>query len=34
MYGPTEATVWATFKKLDDGEINIGKALPGYNVLL
>mgnify|MGYP000819488695 FL=1 len=34
MYGPTEATVWATFKKLDDGEINIGKALPGYNVFV
>lgn len=34
MYGPTEATVWATFKKLDDGEITIGKALPGYNVFV
>lgn len=34
MYGPAEATVWATFKKLDDGEINIGKALPGYNVFV
>lgn len=34
MYGPTETTVWATCKKLDGGEISIGRALPGYNVFV
>ncbi|WP_196137573.1 non-ribosomal peptide synthetase [Aliikangiella sp. G2MR2-5] len=34
MYGPTEATVWSTFHKLErfDGECPIGKPLPGYQV--
>ena len=34
MYGPTEATVWATYKLLDDGEITIGSSMKGYNVFV
>lgn len=34
MYGPTEATVWATFKKVETEPVSIGKALPGYNVFV
>ncbi|WP_225101369.1 non-ribosomal peptide synthetase [Streptomyces sp. CoH27] len=32
VYGPTEATVWATFDELTghDGEITIGRPLPNY----
>jgi acyl-CoA synthetase (AMP-forming)/AMP-acid ligase II/aryl carrier-like protein len=30
MYGPTEATIWATASKLrDDGPVNLGRPLPG-----
>ncbi|PXV95878.1 amino acid adenylation domain-containing protein [Lachnotalea glycerini] len=35
FYGPTEATVWATYKKLnDEKEINIGKPLPNYEIYI
>lgn len=35
VYGPTEATVWATAEKiLDASDINIGEALPYYETLI
>ncbi|MCP5108157.1 MAG: amino acid adenylation domain-containing protein, partial [bacterium] len=35
VYGPTEATVWATLKRLDGGgEINIGSPLPNLQVYI
>lgn len=29
-YGPTETTIYATVKSIDQGPVTIGKALPGY----
>jgi amino acid adenylation domain-containing protein len=35
VYGPTEATVWATAQKIvDANDINIGEALPFYETLI
>jgi len=36
VYGPTEATVWATWHRVrgDEGTVPIGRALPGYEVLV
>lgn len=36
MYGPTEATVWATYKPLDAGlrTVTLGGPLPGYVLLV
>jgi amino acid adenylation domain-containing protein len=34
VYGPTEATIWSTAKKLNDGILNIGKPLMNESVLI
>ncbi len=34
VYGPTEATIWSTAKKLNDGVLNIGKPLMNESVLI
>lgn len=35
FYGPTEATVWATYKKLNvNEEITIGQPLPNYEIYI
>src|SRR5699024_10516346 len=34
MYGPTEATIYATMKELNDSTITIGKPLPNCRALI
>lgn len=35
FYGPTEATIWATYKEIEEHEkINIGKPMPNYEIFI